>query len=206
MSSISVCRRSFKLLYLCGCLSSCSSPSVKIFLSAIVSFPPLDSALSMYFCKHSCGVFLIERRKWRHRLRLSAADMLSSHATSCQLSNFQPESCHTPASAKAQSALHADALSVRQGHAAVQVARPRSSSRSDQARQHGRAHRVRGCRCQIDGQLRIPVVCRALHECGARRRNPLIMPSPADEIRKPSRRFADTACKRLSRRHIIFKT
>ena len=107
---------------------------------------------------------------------------------------------------KAQSALHADALFVRQGHAAVQVAQPLQLEQVDQARQHGRAHTMSvGALCQIDGQLRIPVVRRALTNAvrvGVTHDHAVLL---ADEIRKRSRRFADTVRKRLSRRHIIFK-
>ena len=76
----------------------------------------------------------------------------------------------------------------------------------EQARQHGRADTVPvGALCQIDGQLRIPVVGRALTNAvrvGVTHDNAVLL---ADEIRKRSRGFADTARKRLSRRHIIFK-
>ena len=76
----------------------------------------------------------------------------------------------------------------------------------DQARQHGRAHTMSvGALCQIDGQLRIPVVRRALTNAmrvGVTHDHAVTL---ADEIRKRSRRFADTVRKRLSRRHIIFK-
>ena len=98
------------------------------------------------------------------------------------------------------------ALFVRQGHAAVQVAQPLQLEQVDQARQHGRAHTMSvGALCQIDGQLRIPVVGRALTNAvrvGITHDHAVLL---ADEIRKRSRRFADTVRKCLSRRHIIFK-
>ena len=81
------------------------------------------------------------------------------------------------------------------------MAQPLQLEQVDQARQHGRAHTMSvGALCQIDGQLRIPVVGRALTNAvrvGVTHDHPV--------LRKRSRRFADTVRKRLSRRHIIFK-
>ena len=159
----------------------------------------------MYFCKHSCIFFSLSAGNGVTGCGFPLPICFSSHATSCQPSNFQPESCHTPASAKPS--LRCMRMLFSFGRV-TQLYRWRSpAARAGRSGTPARScpHHVRGCPVPDRWTAPHPSRTPRAHECGARSVTMTNAVALADEIRKRSRRFADTARKRLSRRHLIFK-
>ena len=151
-------------------------------------------------------VIPVELRERDDRLRLALAHVLFKPRDVVPSAELPAGVMPDTSGLEAEPVLHADALRVRHGHAAVKMAQSLHLEQVDEAGEQHRAGAVTvRALLEVDGKLRVPVIRRALADTvriGAADDLAVLF---ADEIGKLRGSLADAHGKLLVRRHIILE-